>query len=128
MAGSAIPRRPSSHWGRPVSLVLWSTWPPGWPRFPGSRLSRSAGHARRARLLRVLTRISACTTGPGSTRPTSPLWPGRAFAPGQWGPIVNGGAWLTIGGTKVDLIYRDLDEVLYWTAAAGDGWFEIHRA
>lgn len=54
-------------------------------------------------------------------------WPGRVFAPGEWGDIVNGGAWLTVDGVKVDLIYRDLDEVLYWTAAAGDGQFEIHR-
>jgi hypothetical protein len=54
-------------------------------------------------------------------------WPGRVFAPGEWGRIVNGGAWLTVGGTKVDLIYRDLDEVLRWTAAAEDGQFEIQR-
>ena len=54
-------------------------------------------------------------------------WPGRVFAPGEWGRIVNGGAWLTIGDTKVDLIYRDLDEVLRWTAAADDGQFEIER-
>jgi hypothetical protein len=54
-------------------------------------------------------------------------WPGRVFAPGEWGRIINGGAWLTIDGTKVDLIYRDLDEVLRWTAAAEDGQFEIHR-
>jgi hypothetical protein len=54
-------------------------------------------------------------------------WPGRVFAPGEWGRIVNGGAWLTIGGTKVDLIYRDLDEVLHWTVAAEDGRFEIQR-
>jgi hypothetical protein len=54
-------------------------------------------------------------------------WPGRVFAPGEWGRIVNGGAWLNINGTKVDLIYRDLDEVLHWTAAAKDGQFEIHR-
>jgi hypothetical protein len=54
-------------------------------------------------------------------------WPGRVFAPGEWGRIVNGGAWLTIEGTKVDLIYRDLDEVLRWTAAAEDGRFEIDR-
>jgi hypothetical protein len=54
-------------------------------------------------------------------------WPGRVFAPGEWGRIVNGGAWLTVDGTKVDLIYRDLDEVLRWTAAAGDGRFEIDR-
>jgi hypothetical protein len=54
-------------------------------------------------------------------------WPGRVFAPGEWGSIVNGGAWLTVGGAKVDLIYRDLDEVLRWTAAAEDGRFEIRR-
>ena len=54
-------------------------------------------------------------------------WPGRVFAPGEWGRLVNGGAWLTIGGTKVDLIYRDLDEVLRWTAAAREGRFEIDR-
>jgi hypothetical protein len=54
-------------------------------------------------------------------------WPGRVFAPGEWGSIVNGGAWLTIDGARVDLIYRDLDEVLHWTAAAGDGRFEIRR-
>jgi hypothetical protein len=54
-------------------------------------------------------------------------WPGRVFAPGEWGRIVNGGAWLTIDGTKVDLIYRDLDDVERWTAAAEDGKFEIQR-
>ena len=54
-------------------------------------------------------------------------WPGRVFAPGEWGRIVNGGAWLTIDGTKVDLIYRDLDEVLRWTTAAEAGKFEIQR-
>lgn len=54
-------------------------------------------------------------------------WPGRVFAPGEWGRIVNGGAWLTVDGTKVDLIYRDLDEVLRWTAAAEEGRFEIQR-
>jgi hypothetical protein len=54
-------------------------------------------------------------------------WPGHVFAPGEWGRIVNGGAWLTIDGTKVDLIYRDLDEVLSWTDAAEHGRFEIER-
>ena len=54
-------------------------------------------------------------------------WPGRVFAPGEWGTIVNGGAWLTVDGAKVDLIYRDLDEVLRWTTAARDGRFEIRR-
>jgi len=34
---------------------------------------------------------------------------------------------LTVGGARVDLIYRDLDEVLRWTAAAEEGRFEIRR-
>jgi hypothetical protein len=54
-------------------------------------------------------------------------WPGRVFAPGEWGEIVNGGAWLTVDGVKVDLIYRDLDVVLRWTAAAVEGEFQIQR-
>ena len=54
-------------------------------------------------------------------------WPGQVFAVGEWGTIVNGGAWLTVDGTRVDLIYRDLDEVLHWTAAAAEGRFEIQR-
>ncbi len=31
--------------------------------------------------------------------------------PGEWGPWVNGGAWLRIEGRRVDWIYRDLDLV-----------------
>ena len=54
-------------------------------------------------------------------------WPGQVFAPGDWGRIVNGGAWLEIDGVKVDLIYRNLDEVLHWTAEAEQGRFEIQR-
>jgi predicted nucleotidyltransferase len=30
---------------------------------------------------------------------------------GDWGPWINGGAWTRIRGTKVDLLYRDLDLV-----------------
>ena len=52
---------------------------------------------------------------------------GTVFAPGEWGTIVNGGAWLEIDGQKVDLIYRDLDEVLRWVAEADAGRFEVRR-
>ncbi len=31
--------------------------------------------------------------------------------PGDWGPWVDGGAWLRINGISVDWIYRDLDRV-----------------
>lgn len=54
-------------------------------------------------------------------------WPGEVSGPGDWGRIVNGGAWLQIDGVPVDLIYRDLDEVLRWTAEAEQGRFEIQR-
>ena len=30
---------------------------------------------------------------------------------GGWGPWINGGGWLTISGTRVDLLYRDLFRV-----------------
>ncbi len=53
--------------------------------------------------------------------------PGQVFAPGDWGRIVNGGAWLRVDGVAVDLIYRDLDEVVSWTDEAEQGRFEIQR-
>ena len=31
--------------------------------------------------------------------------------PGEWGPWIDGGAWLTCGGVKVDLLYRELGRV-----------------
>ncbi len=43
------------------------------------------------------------------------LLPGAASssvtAIGEWGPWINGGAWLTVDGRRVDLLYRDLDKV-----------------
>jgi len=43
------------------------------------------------------------------------LLPGAASssvtAIGEWGPWINGGAWLTVEGKRVDLLYRDLDKV-----------------
>ncbi len=44
---------------------------------------------------------------------------------GEWGPIVNGGAWLTVGGTPVDVLFRDLDTVERWLAEARQGRFEV---
>lgn len=31
--------------------------------------------------------------------------------PGEWGPWINGGSWLTIDGTPVDILLRDIDRV-----------------
>jgi len=54
-------------------------------------------------------------------------WSGRVFEPGDWGRLVNGGAWLEVDGQRVDLIYRDLDVVSRWTSEAEQGRFEIQR-
>ncbi|MGW5672205.1 nucleotidyltransferase domain-containing protein [Micromonospora sp. NPDC003776] len=37
--------------------------------------------------------------------------PVELTAPGGWGPWVDGGGWLRVGGVAVDWIYRDLDRV-----------------
>jgi Nucleotidyltransferase domain len=52
-------------------------------------------------------------------------WPGQVFGIGGWGGgVMNGGAWLTIAGRRVDVHYRDLDEVEHWWAEAEAGRFE----
>jgi predicted nucleotidyltransferase len=45
--------------------------------------------------------------------------------PGGWGPWVNGGAWLSVGGAQVDWILRDLDRVRRVWADCQAGRFEI---
>lgn len=44
---------------------------------------------------------------------------------GEWGPIVNGGAWLTVNGLAVDVLYRDLDTIEGWLREAHEGRFEV---
>lgn len=44
----------------------------------------------------------------GAHRPASDVDLGISEI-GGWGPWVNGGAWLVVGETRVDWIYRDLD-------------------
>ncbi len=44
---------------------------------------------------------------------------------GEWGPIMHGGAWLTLDGTPVDVLYRDLDAVEHWLDEARQGRFEV---
>lgn len=50
---------------------------------------------------------------------------GHVSALGAWGPIVNGGAWLTVAGHAVDVLFRDLDVVEHRLAEADEGRFEI---
>jgi predicted nucleotidyltransferase len=44
----------------------------------------------------------------------------------QWGPWVNGGAWLTIRGQRVDFLYRNLEHVGRVIAEAQAGRYEVH--
>jgi hypothetical protein len=43
-----------------------------------------------------------------------------------WGPWVNGGAWLTIGGQRVDFLYRNLNQLERVIAEAEAGRYEVH--
>jgi hypothetical protein len=45
---------------------------------------------------------------------------------GEWGPWINGGGWLTIGGISVDLLYRDLGRVRDVIAEARQGRFSMN--
>jgi predicted nucleotidyltransferase len=46
----------------------------------------------------------------------------------EWGPWVNGGAWLTIGGQRVDFIYRSLEHLERVIAEAEAGGYELDYA
>jgi predicted nucleotidyltransferase len=46
----------------------------------------------------------------------------------EWGPWVNGGAWLTIGGQRVDFLYRSLEHLERVIAEAQAGRYELHYA
>jgi len=46
--------------------------------------------------------------------------------PGEWGPWVDGGGWLHIGGTAVDWLYRDLDRIRTSWEDAQAGRYDFH--
>jgi hypothetical protein len=50
---------------------------------------------------------------------------GEVHPPGAWGRIMNGGAWLSIDGAKVDVLFRDLDRVDEFCARARRGSFDV---
>jgi Nucleotidyltransferase domain len=55
-------------------------------------------------------------------------WPGTVFEIGGWGGgVFNGGAWLEVDGRKVDVHYRDLDDVERQLAEARAGRFGVER-
>jgi predicted nucleotidyltransferase len=55
-------------------------------------------------------------------------WPGEVSEIGGWGGgVFNGGAWLRVEGRRVDVHYRDLDDVEYQLADAREGRFRVER-
>jgi hypothetical protein len=55
-------------------------------------------------------------------------WPGEVSELGGWGGgVFNGGAWLTVDGRKVDVHYRDLDDVEHHLAEARAGRFRVEN-
>jgi predicted nucleotidyltransferase len=46
----------------------------------------------------------------------------------EWGPWVNGGAWLVIGGQRVDFVYRNLDQLERVIVEAEAGRYQIDYA
>lgn len=55
-------------------------------------------------------------------------WPGEISGIGDWGGgVFNGGAWLQVDGRRVDVHYRDLDEVEHHLAEAREGRYRVER-
>ncbi|NHN54298.1 nucleotidyltransferase domain-containing protein [Calidifontibacter sp. DB0510] len=52
--------------------------------------------------------------------------PASIAGPGEWGPWVDGGAWLTVDGVAVDWILRDVDRVAAQCDRALRGEFAFH--
>jgi hypothetical protein len=55
-------------------------------------------------------------------------WVGIVSEIGGWGPVMNGGAWLTVDGQPVDIHYRDLDQIDRLRAEATAGTFSVYRS
>jgi predicted nucleotidyltransferase len=52
-------------------------------------------------------------------------WDGVVSEIGGWGGgVMNGGAWLTIDARRVDVLYRDLNDVEHWCGEARAGRFK----
>lgn len=87
--------------------------------------SRAAGHARPGSDwdLGVYYRGGERPLDPDDVRALG--YEGKVTSLGAWGPIVNGGAWLTVDGVSVDVLFRDLDLVEHWLSETQEGRFEV---
>jgi predicted nucleotidyltransferase len=88
--------------------------------------SRAAGTARPDSDWDFAVYYRGDTFDPASLRTLG--WTGEIFPIGGWGGgVFNGGAWLRAGQRRVDVHYRDLNDVEYRIAEAEQGRFGIER-
>jgi hypothetical protein len=88
--------------------------------------SRAAGTATAASDWDFAVYYRGCEFDPASLHSLG--WPGEIFPIGGWGGgVFNGGAWLTAGERRVDVHYRDLDDIERHIAEARAGQFTIER-
>jgi hypothetical protein len=50
---------------------------------------------------------------------------GTVYPPGSWVRLMNGGAWLSLDGVKVDVLFRELSFVEQCTARACEGAYDV---
>ena len=100
-----------------VAVVLGGSWARGRAR-PDSDLDFGIYYDEANPLDVAGIRAVAREVSPERADSVTGLW--------EWGPWVNGGAWLTIGGTPVDLLYRSLDHQRTTIEAAERGEYELH--
>src|ERR1700730_1097310 len=55
--------------------------------------------------------IDVAGLGKGAAAPDDRGAEASVTAIGGWGPWIDGGGWLVVGGVHVDLLYRDIDRV-----------------
>ena len=58
---------------------------------------------------------------------TAAGWTGHVAERGEWGPVMDGGAWLDVGGHPVDLLWRDTVTLDRLAAEAEEGRFTVVR-
>jgi Nucleotidyltransferase domain len=88
--------------------------------------SRAAGTARPDSDWDFAVYYRGAAFDPASLRTLG--WPGQIFPIGGWGGgVFNGGAWLQAGERRVDVHYRDLEDVEHQLAEAQAGRFGIER-
>src|SRR6266567_7068419 len=134
MSAATLTRRgtPTTGWPARPRMGEWTTPSsrggsgPDWPPFLTCGPLPWAARTPAGPATPEVTGISRSTTGGCSTLLHFATRAGRVMyrrSAGGGGGVMNGGAWLTVGQRRVDVHYRDLDDVEHWLAEAQAGRF-----